>query len=259
MREREEIDKDKGENDVSAVTIDTAQIRQDLAYAMYRYGEIMLFDVKDTTQGLGSMADIVSNFEETTVAPQAAYVLYVNTLDRSDQAAFWHSIIMEKYSETTYGFLLNDRGTDTGDTEIESLLDRASEQVPHNPRRALDIFREIREQFYTEQSSFAIAYIYDEYLAQLDSAISAYDEYLSLYPAGIFSGNAQRRLDFLRRIKAGESILPIDAMPESDEEAAPAAASETPAADLHTRIKSGQAEPPPLEGMTPPESEEVNP
>ena len=60
--------------DTSEAAIDTTQVREDLAYAMFRYGEILLFEMSDSSGGQEIMADIVLNFEETRVAPQAAYV-----------------------------------------------------------------------------------------------------------------------------------------------------------------------------------------
>ncbi|MFB0516151.1 MAG: tetratricopeptide repeat protein [Candidatus Neomarinimicrobiota bacterium] len=191
------------EIDSTRPALDTAEVRQNLAYAMYRLGEIQLFEMEDVGNGLTIMADIVSNFDNTEVAAQAAYVLYTHTRDNPDQATFWRTIILEKYPTSPYGLLLSARGPTTGDRELDSLITLADEAIPHNPRRALYLFRKIHEQFGTEQSSYAIAYLYDEYLAQLDSAIVAYDEYLSLFPTGMFSSDTNRRLNFLRRIKAG--------------------------------------------------------
>jgi len=195
-----QIDTTKAE----AAVVDTAEIRQNLAYALYRLAETQLFEMADDANALAVMADIVSNFDETEVAAKAAYVLYIHTHDNPDQAAFWRALILEKYPASVYGQLLSDKGsTAAGDPGLDSLRALANEAIARNPQRALTLFRGIRNQFSTEQSSFAIAYLYDEYLGKLDSAIIAYDEYLALYPTGTYSEIANERLDFMRRIKAG--------------------------------------------------------
>lgn len=189
-------------SDATGAKIDNAQVRQDLAYANYRLGEIRLFELNDVTSGLEVMADIVTNFEETDVAAQAAYVLYYHSQDESDQAAFWRSILLEKYPRSPYGLILDDETSVTGDPRLDALLVEADRAVESDPRRALRLFRTMHDQFGTEHASFSIAYLYDEYLGQLDRAIEAYEEHLSLHPAGNYSDRARQRLEFLRGIKA---------------------------------------------------------
>lgn len=190
------------DGDATGVKIDSAQVRQELAYANYRIGEIRLFELNDVASGLEVMADIVTNFEETDVAAQAAYVLYYHTQDEPDQAAFWRSILLEKYPRSPYSLILDDETSATGDPRLDTLMVQADAAVERDPRRALRLFRTIHDQFGTEQASFSIAYLYDEYLGQLDNAIAAYEEHLSLHPAGIYSEQARQRLEVLRGIKA---------------------------------------------------------
>ena len=196
------------ETDPARVGIDTTKVRQELAHALYRLGEIQLFEMEIPDTALKIMAEIVLSFDDTEVAAQAAYVLYVHTRDYPEQAAFWRALLLEQYPDSPYGLLLSDKGFTSGDPVLDSLTALVDEKVSQSPRQALNLFREIRDRFGTEQSCFAIAYIYDEYLDQLDSAITAYDEYLLLYPSGVYSKDAGERLEFLRRIKAGLSSPP---------------------------------------------------
>ncbi|GAG07601.1 unnamed protein product, partial [marine sediment metagenome] len=193
------------ETDPAGVGIDTAKVRQELAHALYRLGEIQLFEMEIHDTALEIMAEIVLSFDDTEVAAQAAYVLYVHTRDYPEQAAFWRALLLEQYHDSPYGLLLSDKGFTSGDPVLDSLTALIDEKVSQSPRQALILFREIRDRFGTEQSCFAIAYIYDEYLDQLDSAITTYDEYLLLYPSGVYGKDAGERLEFLRRIKAGLS------------------------------------------------------
>ena len=201
--------------DTTEAAVDTTRIRRELAHALYRLGEIQLFEIEIPDTALEVMAQIVSNFSDTDVAPQAAYVLYVHTQDNPDQAAFWRDLMLEQYPDSPYGRLLSDKSATMGDPRLDSLMALVDEKVSRSPRQALNLFREIRSQFDTEQSCFAIAYIYDEYLSQLDSAITAYDEYLALYPSGTYSKDAGVRLEFLRQIKASlsDSLANIGAVP----------------------------------------------
>ena len=191
----------------SAVTdIDRAQVRKELAYANYRLGEIRLFELHDEAASLEIMANIVSNFEETEVASQAAYVLYYHTQDRPDQEAFWRAVLLEKYPLSPYALALDDGASMTGNPRLDSLTVLADRAVEGDPRLALRLFRTIQEQFGTAQASFSIAYLYDEYLGQLDNAIAAYEEHLALHPSGNYREKAQQRLKVLQEIKAD---LPI--------------------------------------------------
>ncbi|UCH63381.1 MAG: tetratricopeptide repeat protein [Fidelibacterota bacterium] len=193
------------EIDTTEASVDTTMIRRELAHALYRLGEIQLFEIELPDTALEVMAEIVSNFPDTDVAAQAAYVLYVHTQDNPDQAAFWRDLMLEQYPDSPYGRLLSNKSATMGDPRLDSLTAQVDEKVTRSPRQALNLFREIRNQFDTEQSYFAIAYIYDEYIGQLDSAITAYDEYLALYPSGTYSQDAGERLEFLRQIKASLS------------------------------------------------------
>ena len=185
--------------------IDSAQVREKLAYAMYRLGEIQLFDLRYSEPALKIMADIVSTHGNTQVAAQAAYVLFVHTQANPDQAEFWRALLVEKYPTTPYGLLLSAPGTTTNDPLLDSLSARADRQVVHEPAGALGLFLRIRNRYGTEQSTFAIAYIFDEYLSNLDGAITAYDEYLAVFPEGSHQELASQRLDFLQRLRAEQT------------------------------------------------------
>ena len=185
--------------------IDTAGVRQELAYALFRQAEIHLFDMNNPEPALGTMSEIVSTLGETSVAAQAAYVLFVTSRENQQQADFWQALLLEKYPDTPYSRLLSGAGTSVGTPLLDDLTARADEEVGRRPAKALGLFRRISKQFSTEHSSFAIAYLYDEYLAQLDSAIVAYDEYLTFYPDGSHQQLASDRLEFLRRVKEGSS------------------------------------------------------
>ncbi len=203
-----------GLNDASGTTlsdVDETRISNELAYALFRIAEIQLhdFDMPDTA--LMIMAEIVSSFNETDISAQAAYVLYVNTQNNPEQAAFWRTLLIEQYPDTPYGLLLRGVGATSSRSELDSLVVLVDRNMPQNPRLALNLYHQIQMQFATEQSFFAIAYLYDEYLNELDSAISAYDEYLLQYPSGTYNQVANERLNYLRQIKASLSTPTIEA------------------------------------------------
>ncbi len=192
-----------GETDSTTVQVDTLAIHQELAYAKYRLGETRLLDMRDSDTGLELMAEIVTRHPASDVAAQAAYVLYYHTEENQDQAEFWRAVLLEQYPNSAYSLLLSDPAAESGSRELDYLMSAAARAVLYEPRHALEIFQTIRRQFGTEQSSFAIAYLYDEYLAELDSAIMAYEENLLVYPHGKYSRNTAERLKELRAIKLG--------------------------------------------------------
>ncbi|MEE9464684.1 MAG: hypothetical protein V3W14_03795, partial [Candidatus Neomarinimicrobiota bacterium] len=181
--------------------VDTSTVREELAYGWYRLGEIRLFDMRDTTTAMEIMVDIVTNHEKTAVAAQAAFVLYHLALDNPDQAEFWRGVLLEQYPHSSYSLLVGGSGSESGSQDLDKLAAAAGKVLTSDPWWALQLFQTIRRQFGTEQSSFAIAYIYDEYLNELDNAISAYEENLLYYPNGTYSQKAQERLQALRAIK----------------------------------------------------------
>jgi tetratricopeptide (TPR) repeat protein len=185
--------------------IDTVRIKQELSYAMYRLGEITMFDMTDTSGALEIMADIVSNFEATDVAAQAAYMLYYYSPEQSEQRTFWEAMLSEKYPGSTYNRYISNKEIKPENAKLDSLVSLASLKIAADPRAALHIYRQIRKNFGTEHASFTIAYLYDEYIADLDSAIIGYDDYLSIFPAGEFSTTAKQRLEFLQGIKASQT------------------------------------------------------
>ncbi|UCH10507.1 MAG: hypothetical protein JSU61_01025, partial [Fidelibacterota bacterium] len=246
--------------DSSVTAIDTVKAHEDLAYAMFRYGEILLFEMSDSTGGQEIMADIVLNFDQTEVAPQAAYVLYVTASGRPDQAEFWRSIITEKYSNSPYGLFINARRTDTGSPQLDSLMTLANTAVPAQPYRALQLFREIQSRYSTEHSFFAIAYLYDEYIARLDSAITAYDEYLALYPSGTYTEFARNRYDFLQGIKVSQPLSPAAAHTSIESGQDQSRTSDTPVElGVSPEDSSSYEEPPSDMDEASPEQESVEP
>ena len=220
VEQPEEVVDQMIETESAEAVIDTARIRQELAYAMYRLGEIKMFDMTDTSGALEIMADIVSNFEETNVAAQASFMLYYYAADQSEQKLFWEAILGERYAKSPYGRYLSDREPQPVDASLDSLTNLAAKHISSDPISSMRVYRKIRRLFGTEHSVFSIAYLYDEYLANLDSAIIGYDDYLTIYPTGEFSETARQRLELLQRIKASEAgisqgaNIPADINPE---------------------------------------------
>ena len=211
--EAKESPKD-GELDSTTVQVDTLTIHQQLAYAKYRLGEIRLLDMRDSDAGLELMAEIVTRHPTSDVAAQAAYVLYYHAEENHDQAEFWRAVLLEQYPQSAYSLLLDDPSANYVSRELDDLMSAAAQAVTYDPRHALELFQEIRRKFGTEQSSFAIGYLYDEYLAELDSAIVAYEENLLAYPHGKYSQKADQRLKELRSIKLGPASVSESAATE---------------------------------------------
>lgn len=186
--------------------IDTVQIAEELAISMQRLAEIFLFDLGRQESGMEILAEITSEFGQTSVAAHAGFVLHNLTSDIPEQAEFWRSFLVGMYPSSRYARLLN--GDDGGDfrSDLEVRMDRAARIVELDPRASISRFWQIRQSYGTEQSLIAIAYLYDEYLSELDSSIIGYEDYLSYYPDGKYKVHAESRLQFLRELKASGSV-----------------------------------------------------
>jgi len=211
LRGRLGLDSD-GEKPVNAkdgdVAPDTTKLRQDLAYASFRLGEIRLIELQDRETGLEIMSDIVSNYGATAVASQAAYVLYYHTRDNPAQESFWRSLLLEKYPSSMYALSFSVRDDTQGDPRLEALIAQADSAVIYNPRTALQTFEQIQSEYGLERASFSMAYLYDEYFGELNNAITAYEEHLERYPeTGVYGEMALERLDVLLDIKASLTAL----------------------------------------------------
>ncbi len=153
---------------------DAVRIAEELAIAMQRLAEIFLFDLDRQESGMEILAEIASEFGQTSVAAHAGFVLHSLTSDIPAQAEFWRSFLVGMYPSSRYARLLT--GDDGGDarSDLEVRMDQAARTVELDPRESVSHFWQIRQSYGTEQSLIAIAYLYDEYLSELDSSIIGY-------------------------------------------------------------------------------------
>ena len=173
-----------------------------VASLLYRLGEIAFIDLADTVQAMEYMAHIYHQYGETPAAPKAVYILYLLTPEISDQHQFWESVLLESYGQSQIAGMLAGRKDDFYRSGIDRLATLADDALQTNPAEALRLFEQIRDRYHTEQSTFAIAYIYDVYLANLELAISGYEEHLDKHAKGLYSEVARERLNFLLAVKA---------------------------------------------------------
>ncbi|MFC1480626.1 tetratricopeptide repeat protein [Candidatus Neomarinimicrobiota bacterium] len=196
---------------IDTVEIDTAGIREELAYAKYRLAEMTIFELLQVESGLDMMSEIIFNFDQTSVAPQAAYLLFYHSQADSTQNEFWRSLLLERYPNSQYAKLLADKDQleIATDAVLDSLIENAYESLDEdNPVAALEFFKTIRKTYNTDKASFAVGYLNDEYLNELDGAIVAYEEYLTLFPNGEQIDFVADRLEQLRTIKIDSNGVP---------------------------------------------------
>jgi outer membrane protein assembly factor BamD (BamD/ComL family) len=206
---RDQLTADKFDESISVsktdtVEIDSVGIREELAYAKYRFAEMTIFELLQVETGLNMMSEIIFNLDQTSVAPQAAYLLYYYSQPDSIQNEFWRSMLIERYPSSQYAKLLADKDQleITTDAVLDSLIENAYSSLDkNNPATALEFFRTIRRTYNTDKASFAIGYLNDEYLNELDGAILAYEEYMTLFPNGEQIEFVASRLEELRTVK----------------------------------------------------------
>ncbi len=185
-----------------AAALVTANTAGRMAAIHYRLGEIALFEMADTVRALETMAQIFSSFEATPAAPQAVYMLWQLTPPESGQNDFWKTVLLEKYPRSIYARTAGSQTAPPEKPAADSLAGLADLAVQQNPAEALRLFRQIRDSFGSEHATFAIAYLQDIYLADLDAAIAAYEEHLDRFPEGGYSAQSRERLNALQQIKA---------------------------------------------------------
>ncbi len=222
-RRSEEDEEETGDPGISAslatamdtVEIDTAKIMEELAYSKYRLAEMTIFELQQLENGLDMMSEIIYSFDRTSLAPQAAYVMYFYSQSDSTQGEFWRSLLIEQYPLSQYAKLLatSNQLEITTDVVLDSLVENAYYSLDaNNPKSSLEFFKTIRRTYNTDKASFAIGYLNDEYLNELDAAILAYEEYITLFPDGEQSLFVASRLAQLRSLKiesngvSGENI-----------------------------------------------------
>lgn len=145
-------------------------------------------------------------FDDSILTPKAFYALYYiyhNLKHDSSKADSLKGLIISKYPETIYGKKLRGLINEKMEVEIvsqsptlyhqaEDLLDQAQY------KKALQIFRQIAEtdsgSIWAQKSRFAIAYIYEKYLNNVQKAIDAYSELLKEYPTSRFASIAKNKI-----------------------------------------------------------------
>ncbi|MCK4578207.1 MAG: tetratricopeptide repeat protein, partial [Candidatus Marinimicrobia bacterium] len=196
---------------------DRLAILEKLAHAKFRLAELQLIELHNVEPALVMMAEIAYNYEQTAIAPQAAYVIYYHATGDSSQEEFWRNYLLERYPGTPYALLFSSGEDRPATTRLDSLLNKAVALLDDAPDKSLEIYSTIRREFGTEQSSFAIAYLYDEYIADLDNAIAAYEEYQKYFPDGEYTRISVKRLQELKEIKLSVADQ-LDKVDESTDE-----------------------------------------
>ncbi len=143
---------------------------------------------------------------DSVLTPKAYYALYFiyhNLTQDSLKADSLKKLIIRRYPNTLYGKKL--RGVSEEKTQAEKVshsraLYRKAEDLldQKDYQKAIAIFRSIAQQdsgsIWAQKARFAVAYIYEKYLNDIDNAIKAYTLLVKEYPKSKFAAIARKKI-----------------------------------------------------------------
>lgn len=208
---------------------DSLDTRNEYAQAMYNLAELFILDIKRFERGL-TLTDSVLTLATSDELKAQSRLLQAHTyeafLDNPSKAAKIIEEVRGKYPESEALHLYDTRDQLTQKKEepstpspeyialakkysrADSLL--ADDQVT----KAQDIFRQIYRDYtnseFGPKSLYALGWMYENKLMQIDSAIAKYEEFQARYPDHKITSSASSRLQDLRSIKSALTAKPED-------------------------------------------------
>ncbi len=169
-------------------------------------GEYFLLKYQNYDSAAASYNKFIKLFDDSVLTPKAYYALYFiynNLKQDSIKADSIKQLIISKYPNTIYGKKL--RGIVDEKVQVEEVsqsktLYRQAEDLMENKKydQALKIFRSVAAQdsgsIWAQKSRYAIAYIYEKYLNDIDKAVKAYTEIVKEYPKSKFAIIAKKKI-----------------------------------------------------------------
>ncbi len=151
-------------------------------------------------------AHFIKQFDDSVLTPKSYYALYYiyqNLKHDSLKADSIKQLIITRYPQTIYGKKLRGVIDDKTEMEVVSQSPRLYHQAEElletgQYKKALQFFRQIAEtdsgSVWAQKSRFAIAYIYEKYLNNVQKAIEAYSKLLKEYPTSKFASIAKNKI-----------------------------------------------------------------
>ena len=184
------------------------EIRQSLIKNNFALAEFFLLTMQNYDSAEVAYKRFINTFEDTSLVPKsyyALYYLYDFELNEEEKADSIKNIILEDYGETSYArhILLQDKNEiqlDSAQTDTVKNHYLRAEQLMYaeDYADAIPIFKEIAREdsgtVWAERSSYAIAWIYEKKLEDIDSALAAYEKVAEEYPNSAYGAIAKKKI-----------------------------------------------------------------
>ncbi|WP_225868922.1 tetratricopeptide repeat protein [Caldithrix abyssi] len=168
--------------------------------------EFFLLKYQNYDSAAASYRTFIKQFEDSVLTPKSYYALYYiyhNLKHDSLKADSIKQLIIATYPNTIYGQKLS--GKTELKTDIEevsqshTLYRQAEDLMDHGDyQKALKFLQEIALKdsgsVWAQKARFAIAYIYEKHLKDVQKAIDAYSELIKEYPKSKYAAIAKRKI-----------------------------------------------------------------
>ncbi len=190
-----------------AVNRSAEQVRKSFKINSFGLGEYFLLKYQNYDSAAHAYSNFIRLFKNDSVlTPKAFYALYFIYHDLkhdSLKADSLKQLIIQRYPDTVYGKkLLGISVKKTPEEQVSqfrTLYDEAEDLMDRqNYTQAIRLFRQIAEQdsgsIWAQKSRYAIAYIYEHYIKDVDKAVKAYNKVIREYPKSKFAMIAKKKV-----------------------------------------------------------------
>ncbi|RLD16197.1 hypothetical protein DRI50_02455 [candidate division KSB1 bacterium] len=178
-----------------AITLIAEQVRESFRKNSFALGEFFLLKYQNYDSAAYAYKNFVQLFDNDSIlTPKAYYALYFIYHDLehdSLKADSLKQLIIQRYPNTIYGKkllgIVDMKTPEEQVSQAHTLYENAEDLMEQQKYdQAIMIFRQIAEQdsgsVWAQKSRYAIAYIYEHYLKDVDNAVKAYSKIIKEYP-----------------------------------------------------------------------------
>jgi len=177
----------------TAITRKPEEVEKSLLKNSFNIAEFFLLSYQHYDSAKIAYVNFVDNFTDSLLTPKAYYSLYYiyNDINHDSLSAdSIKQIILSRYADTIYGKKLS--GVETEEVvkvnvEIKNMFLRAESHVDREEyEEAILLYSQIAEKdsgsIWAQKSRYATAFVYENYLYDMDSAIESYAILAKEYP-----------------------------------------------------------------------------
>ncbi len=182
------------------------EVKKSFKKNSFAKAEFFLLKYQNYDSAAASYAKCINMFYDSVLTPKSYYALYFiysSLHTDSIKADSLKNLIIKKYPESIYGKklrgILEQKTVFEEESQSQTLYKQAEDYLDKGAyQKALTVFQNIAESdsgsLWAQKSRYAIAYIYEHYLNDVQKAIDAYSKLLKEYPSSKFAAIAQKKI-----------------------------------------------------------------